>query len=125
MASDQDHDRPLKLYFRIGEVAEHLGVDTSVLRHWETEFRSLRPRRTTSGQRVYTQADLRRAEEIKRLLYEKGFTTKGAVKVMRDRGIEPRDSADPIAQENEHLRASLFEIRDQLIEFLAELDDKG
>ena len=50
-------DVPDKLYFRIGEVAELVGVEAHVLRYWETEFK-LRPHRSSSGQRLYRKQDV-------------------------------------------------------------------
>ena len=51
-------DLPVKLFYRIGEVAQLVGVETHVLRYWETEFRSLRPKKSAKGQRVYSRRDL-------------------------------------------------------------------
>jgi len=44
----------VKLYYRIGEVSEIVGVQPHVLRYWETEFRSIRPQKSSKGQRVYS-----------------------------------------------------------------------
>ena len=69
---------PDKLYFRIGEVSKIVSVPTHVLRFWETEFKKIRPKRTPTGQRLYTQRDIRMLLKIKELLYEKRFTIEGA-----------------------------------------------
>lgn len=115
-----------KLYFRIGEVSRIVGIEPSVIRYWETEFPSLRPRRSKTGQRVYTQADLKRIETIKHLRYDLGLTAAGALKVMRGQGLEVRASDDPVVADNERLRASLHALRQQLIDFIEELDrEKG
>lgn len=70
-------DRP---YFRIGQVAELLGLPTHVLRYWEREFPQLNPTRAPSGQRIYRRADVETAFLIRRLLHEEGFTIAGAKK---------------------------------------------
>ena len=86
---------PTKLYFRIGEVASAVGVETHVLRYWETEFRSIRPQKSSRGQRVYSRRDVETLMRVKELLYQRGFTIAGARKQLRDGGIEPREPADP------------------------------
>ncbi len=71
---------PDKLYFRIGEVSELTQTKAYVLRYWETEFPMLRPAKSKSGHRLYRRKDVERIFEIRRLLYEKGFTLEGARK---------------------------------------------
>src|ERR1017187_42491 len=69
---------PDKLYFRIGEVSELTRTKAFVLRYWETEFSSLRPVKSKSGHRLYRRKDVELIFQIRRLLYEKGFTIEGA-----------------------------------------------
>ncbi|HXW14003.1 MAG TPA: MerR family transcriptional regulator [Terriglobia bacterium] len=69
---------PDKLYFRIGEVSELTRTKAFVLRYWETEFSSLRPMKSKSGHRLYRRKDVELIFQIRRLLYEKGFTIEGA-----------------------------------------------
>jgi DNA-binding transcriptional MerR regulator len=69
---------PDKLYFRMGEVSELTRTKDFVLRYWETEFPSLRPVKGKSGHRLYRRKDVEMVFEIRRLLYEKGFTIEGA-----------------------------------------------
>jgi DNA-binding transcriptional MerR regulator len=71
---------PDKLYFRIGEVSELAQTKPYVLRYWETEFPTLKPVKSQSGHRLYRRQDVETVLEIKRLLYEKGFTIEGARK---------------------------------------------
>jgi DNA-binding transcriptional MerR regulator len=71
---------PDKLYFRIGEVSELTQTKAYVLRYWETEFPTLRPVKSKSGHRLYRRKDVELIFEIRRLLYEKGFTLEGARK---------------------------------------------
>ena len=75
---------PNKLYFRIGEVAKILGVKPYVLRYWETEFSVLKPGKTPSRHRLYRKRDVETLLEIKRLLYEEGFTIAGAKKRIKE-----------------------------------------
>lgn len=74
-------DVPDKLYFRIGEVAQLVGVDAHVLRYWESEFK-LKPHRSSSGQRLYRKQDLARFYRIKALLHGEGYTIAGARRVL-------------------------------------------
>lgn len=69
---------PEKLFYKIGEVSEIVGVEPYVLRYWETEFPFLSPRKTKSGQRIYTKKDIDLIVQIKRLLYEEKYTIDGA-----------------------------------------------
>ncbi len=69
---------PDKLYFRIGEVSELTQTKSYVLRYWETEFPTLKPVKTRSGHRLYRQKEIEMVFQIKRLLYEQGFTIEGA-----------------------------------------------
>lgn len=71
---------PDKLYFRIGEVCEIVGVEPHVLRFWETEFPMLAPHKSSSGQRNFRRKDVEVALRIKQLLREEGFTIAGARK---------------------------------------------
>jgi DNA-binding transcriptional MerR regulator len=50
------------------------------LRYWETEFQILRPKKSRSGQRLYTKDDIELIYEIKRLLYSDKLTIAGATK---------------------------------------------
>ncbi|TFG92604.1 MAG: MerR family transcriptional regulator [Syntrophobacterales bacterium] len=69
---------PDKNYFRIGEVGRILGVEPYVVRYWESEFKTVRPVRTRSDQRLYRRKDVEQLLEIKHLLYEEMFTIAGA-----------------------------------------------
>lgn len=90
-------DLPDRLYFRIGEVAELVGVESHVLRYWEGEFR-IRPHRSVSGHRMYRREDIERFLQIRNLLHDEGFTIAGARKVLSGEG-EGRapNELDPIA----------------------------
>lgn len=70
-----------KMYLRIGEVAELLGIDAHVLRYWEKEFH-INPHRSNAGQRLYRKHEVSLLKRIKTLVYEEGYTLVGAQKVM-------------------------------------------
>jgi len=71
---------PDKLFFKIGEVCEIVGVEPYVLRFWETEFPFLAPQKSKSGHRVYKKKDVELVLKVKELLYDRGFTIAGARK---------------------------------------------
>ena len=75
---------PQKSLFRIGEVSRLTETKAFVLRYWETEFPMLQPVKSPSGHRLYRRQDIETVFEIKRLLYEEGFTIAGARKHLAD-----------------------------------------
>ncbi len=75
---------PEKIYFKIGEVSEIIGVEPYVLRYWETEFELLKPSKAPSKHRLYKKRDVELLLEIKRLLYTEGFTIEGARKKLKE-----------------------------------------
>jgi len=74
---------PDKSYFRIGEVSRILGVKPYVVRYWESEFKTVRPIRTRSDQRLYRHKDVEELLMIRKLLYEENFTINGARKQLQ------------------------------------------
>src|SRR5438309_1925535 len=110
---------PDKLYFKIGEVADLLGVEPYVLRYWETEFTQLTPKKSGTGHRLYRRKDVELLLRIKHLLYEKRFTIEGARQSLQTESPKSRAPRDTRKQQ-----ASLFtqdplpEIRRQLMEIL-------
>jgi DNA-binding transcriptional MerR regulator len=86
MATQLAHARPLdttpaipdRLYFKIGDVARILDLETYVLRFWETQFPQLKPNKSGTGQRLYRRRDVELALEIKRLVHAEGYTLAGA-----------------------------------------------
>lgn len=75
---------PNKLYFKIGEVSTLTGVEPYVLRYWESEFKTIKPSRTQSKQRIYRRKDVELILEIKKMLYEEKFTIAGARKRLQE-----------------------------------------
>ena len=69
---------PDKLAFKIGEVADILGVKAYVLRYWETEFDVLKPKKSKHGQRLYERRDVENLLLIRKLLYRDRFSIEGA-----------------------------------------------
>jgi DNA-binding transcriptional MerR regulator len=82
---------PDKIYFKIGEVSEIVGVEPYVLRYWETEFDLLKPSKAPSRHRLYKKKDVELLLDIKRLLYAEGFTIEGARKKLKETKKEEKD----------------------------------
>ena len=79
-------------FFTISKTAEIIGVQSHVLRFWEKKFYSINPKKSLSGRRFYSSNDIELLLRIKKLLYEDGFTIKGAVSFI--------DKKDPKHSEN-------------------------
>jgi DNA-binding transcriptional MerR regulator len=79
-------DIPDKVYFRIGEVSDLVGVEPHVLRYWESEFSVIRPRRAKSNQRLYRRQDVENLLLVKTLLHQQGYTISGARKFLKSPG---------------------------------------
>jgi DNA-binding transcriptional MerR regulator len=78
-----------KLYYKIREVCEIVGVEAHVLRFWETEFAALSPPKSRTGQRTYRPKDIELLLRIRKLLYEEGFTIAGARKRLGSGSDDP------------------------------------
>ncbi len=105
---------PDKPYFKIGEVAELAGVEPYVLRYWETEFRTIRPEKTRSKQRLYRRKDVEAVMAIKRLLYDEGYRIDGAKRRLRElAGETPSASAKALASDLKKALGELEKIVDE------------
>ena len=130
---------PDRLYFKIGDVARILDLETYVLRFWETQFPQLHPNKSGTGQRLYRRRDVELVLEIKRLVHAEGYTLAGArqaldqahrraatqpglqreAKPVLQRDPQPRlplmttastQRLESVAASIGHIRAELFEI---------------
>jgi len=86
---------PDKLYFRIGEVAKLLDLQPYVLRFWESEFPQLKPGKAGTGQRLYKRRDVETLAEIRRLLYDEGYTIPGARQALKTETRKPAEEPVP------------------------------
>ncbi len=106
---------PDKRYFRIGEVSSLTSVESYVLRFWETEFKSINPKRTESGQRLYRKKDVELLFTIKHLLYEKKFTIQGAKQYLRSERKQDAEKDRSSSIDIDEIRTELQVIRDLLV----------
>lgn len=99
-----------KTFYKIGEVSTITKLPASVLRFWESEFSFLRPRKSQGRHRVYDQHTIETVLEIKRMLYEEGYTIIGLKRYWnRRRRADGRDSVsmDRLKQVKIELRGIL------------------
>ncbi|HYS78561.1 MAG TPA: MerR family transcriptional regulator [Candidatus Dormibacteraeota bacterium] len=71
---------PRKAFYKVGEVCQITDTQPYVLRFWESEFPQLAPKKSRTGQRLYRRKDVDLVLQIKKLLYEEGFTIAAARK---------------------------------------------
>jgi DNA-binding transcriptional MerR regulator len=111
METKQPHQKELpdKLYFKVGEVSAIAKVPAYVLRFWETEFKRIKPKRTSSGHRLYRKRDVELILKIRHLLYEKKFTIQGARQHLS--GRTDKEKGKPAAITLDEIRSELKGIR--------------
>ncbi len=110
-----DSPIPNKLYFKIGEVAQLVGVQAHVLRYWEKEVSAIRPGKSASNQRRYRFKDVEIFREIRRLLYDERYTLAGARRHLwggadtseKDRAEATSESQADLGGEGAELTATL------------------
>lgn len=115
---------PDRLYFKIGDVARICGVETYVLRFWETQFAQLKPNKSGTGQRLYRRRDVELVLEIKRLVHDEGYTIAGARQSLelggtakpaaRPEEAPPQGNSDAVAATIGHARAELRSLAELL-----------
>jgi DNA-binding transcriptional MerR regulator len=135
-AAQAAQELPEKSLFRIGEVSRLTATKSFVLRYWESEFPSLQPVKSPSGHRLYRREDIETVFEIKRLLYDEGFTIAGARRHLAEQngrgtagaGESPRETshhaeapARPVPASKAH-RKFLLDLHEELLAVLTLLE---
>ena len=67
-------------YKTIGEVSKQVKIETHILRSWEENFVQIKPLKRKGGRRLYSESDISIIRTIKKMIYEEGYTIKGAKK---------------------------------------------
>jgi len=117
---------PDKVYFRIGEVSHLVGVDTHVLRYWESEFSLIKPFRGPSKQRLYRRQDVHNLLRIKQLLHDEGYTISGARKHLKHLEIDQQPGMvrnEPGSSGSVTTSSFLIGIKQELREILTQLSN--
>ncbi|KCZ93972.1 MerR family transcriptional regulator [Hyphomonas johnsonii] len=82
-------EKSAKAFRSIGEAAAELGLETHVLRYWESKFpREVRPVKRADGRRLFRPQDLDALRAIQILVHERGLTLKGAKALMAEQGLK-------------------------------------
>lgn len=104
-----------KIFYTMGEVAEMFDVNTSLIRHWESQFAILRPKRNKKGNRLFSPRDVENLKMIYHLVKECGMTLEGAKKALRNgsaAGSVERDTE--LMERLQRIRSLLAEVREDL-----------
>ena len=123
-------------YQTISEVSAQLDVPAHVLRFWESKFTALKPMKRSGGRRYYRGEDIELLQTIKTLLYDEGYTIKGAQNSLKKRSpaqqaavqaATPANPAQPIdspaASANlDQAEAFLKQAQDRINSLLSQLD---
>lgn len=102
-----------KRYYSIGEVAEELGVATSLIRFWEGEFDIIKPKKNRKGNRQFTKIDIDNVKLIFHLVKERGYTLQGARDLIKNDSSAAKDKLDVINSLRK-VRSFLSELKEQL-----------
>ena len=103
----------LKLYFSIGEAAEILDVNTSLIRFWEKEFIILKPKKNKKGNRQFTKEDIENLKMIYHLVKERGFTLQGAKEKLKKGKTSTKKEVD-IVESLENVKTFLLNLKKEL-----------
>lgn len=99
-----------KRYYSIGEVAERLDVNTSLIRFWEKEFDIIKPKRNKKGNRLFTQKDFSNLKLIYHLVKERGFTLDGAKSKLRENREDTARNAEAV-ERLKNIKQALLDIK--------------
>jgi DNA-binding transcriptional MerR regulator len=111
-----------KVYYTPKEVAKALGIETYVLRYWETQFPFLKPDRTRVGWRRYRREDISKIVLIKKLLYDEHFTIKGAKQRLKELKKDGKLDLEKTFERTQK-KSALNDIQETLEEMLDMLKD--
>ena len=104
-----------KHFYTMGEVAEMFAVNASLIRHWESQFSVIRPKRNKKGNRLFSPRDVENLKLIYHLVKERGMTLEGAKKALRQQPAEGGMERDAELMERlQRIRALLVEVREDL-----------
>jgi DNA-binding transcriptional MerR regulator len=101
-------------FYRIKEAAEKVGVLPHVLRFWESQFPTLKPSKTSRGQRMYSEEDIENFMTIRHLLYSEGYSIAGAKKHLKE--SKNKSPSESLSAETFSYRESLKDVARELRE---------
>jgi DNA-binding transcriptional MerR regulator len=109
-----------KVYFGIGEVAQMLNVNPSLIRFWEKQFPGITPTKNKKGDRLFTKKEIEKLKEIHKLVKDKGFKLAGAKKQLRSKEVIPTELYSSL--DLDKAKAILLAARKKLLDLKASLD---
>ncbi len=106
-------DNLSKKFYRIGDVAEILGVPASTLRFWEKEFTVIKPKRNAKNIRVYTAKDIETIKMIYYLVKEKGLKL-DAAQAMIKRNRDGINKQHEVVERLKNVKEELLKLENAL-----------
>lgn len=102
-------EKSLEAFRTIGEVAKMLDLPQHVLRFWEVNFKQIKPLKMNGGRRYYRPCDIEIIKLIRTMLYDRGYTIKGAQKVLKEEKIkgEPAIVKEPPVNKEENIQLGI------------------
>jgi DNA-binding transcriptional MerR regulator len=114
-----------KLYYSIGEVAEMLQVNASLLRFWEKEFNLVVSKKNKKGNRLFSVKEIEQIKRIYHFVKVEGYTLDGAKKALKQKGVSAAALENQVIQtiqtqsestfDHQELIARLEKIKQQLL----------
>lgn len=104
-----------KVFFSIGEVADMIGENQSLIRYWENQFDALKPHKNKKGTRLFTREDIETLKLIHYLVKQRGLTLKGAKQKLKENREETINNYE-IVKHLQKVREELIAIRDEMQE---------
>ena len=99
-------------YYTISNVAKKLNIPPHVLRFWEKKFNFLKPKKSQTGRRYYSNQDIVNLEIIQDLLHNKGYTITGAIRYIKNNNQSEDNKLDQLNINNESLVKKINETSD-------------
>jgi DNA-binding transcriptional MerR regulator len=93
------------------------GLPQSVLRYWETVFDNLNPNKSSGGNRQYSESNVDLIKKIKELLYDQGYTIKGAINKFKHK----EEAFDKPERVIKRTKATSIADKQQIIEEIKEI----
>lgn len=107
-----DTQQLTKLYYSIGEVADLLQVNASLLRFWEKEFELKVSKRNKKGNRLYAVKEIEKINKIYALVKVKLYTLDGAKQAMKSKDISQiYDAKQMVVTKLERIKQDLLNLK--------------
>jgi DNA-binding transcriptional MerR regulator len=108
-----------KLYYSIGEVAELLDVNASLLRFWEKEFKFEISKKNAKGNRLFSVKEIEKINRIYHFVKIEGYTLDGAKKALRSKtvptiSVETTTDQSAVIRKLEDIKARLIQLKTSL-----------